>query len=760
MNSLILAAVVSYATYFGGSSNTQISATAADAQNNIYIAGWTQAADLPVTPGAYQTQAPACVPGESCARAFVARISGSGKLLWSTYLAGGALTTPSAIAVDAGGNVYVAGRTDSAVGFVVKLDAAGSRLLYSTQIAGGAIAALALGPQGTLVAVGSTAATNLPTTNALQPQFPGGKCGNKYGSATCTHAFFIGWRSSDMQLQFASYLGGTGMDYGRGAAIDAAGNIYLTGGTNSPDFPLSNALQQAVGAGKCFDGFLGHYPSVCPDAFLTKIGPDGRTLLYSTRLGGAMGDSGNAIAVDPAGDVIVAGTTASADFPLVHAAESYPGPATCFSEADVEVVPCPHAFAARVKADGSALMYSTYISGKLGDAVSGAVLDASGNLYVSGYTMSTGGPVSEGALRHCSPSYLRDGGSVLGNDGTDGLETSATTGFLVELDANGALVFSTYFGGSGGEQGNGLALDGNGGVWLAGATMSPDLPVTSDAIQPKSPDNSLAGFLARLTFSTEPPSPPQIDTGCVVNSASLQSKPVAPGELVTVFGSGLGPESGAGAALDAQGRVVTELAGTTVTFDGIPAPLLYVAVNQINAIVPFEVAGKSSTQIVATVNGAVSAARQLTVTDVAPGVFTTDLTGTGQIVVLNQDGTLNSAGHPAARGSVLTFWVTGMGLLSQSYPDGEVVQDGLGTVASQFAVNLVTPGQFPLEILYAGQAPAMAAGVVQVNGRIPAGVQPWLSQVELFLRVASVNAAGGVFANTGTIWLEYLGSSL
>jgi len=739
MNSLFLAAAVSYATYFGGSANTRISATAADAQGNIYIAGWTQAPDFPVTPGAYQTQAPPCASGGSCAHAFAAKVNGSGTLLWSTYLGSGTFDSPSAIAVDAGGNVYVAGTN------ILKLDATGSRLLNSTQIGGGTVSALALSSQGTLVAVGSTAAASLPTANALQPQFPGGKCGDKYGPEICTHAFFMGWRSSDMQVQFASYLGGTGMDYGRGVAIDGAGNIYFTGSTNSPDFPLRNALQQTAGTGGCGDSFIGHYPSVCSDAFLTKLGPDGLTVLYSTRLGGVMGDSGNAIAVDPAGDVIVAGTTASADFPLVDAAESYPGPATCFSETDVEVVPCPHAFAVKVKADGSALIYSTYISGKLGDAVSAAALDAAGNLYVSGYTMSTGGPVSDGALRHCNPAYLLDGGYVRGNDGTDGLETLSTTGFLTELSPNGTQVFSTYFGGSGGEQVNGLVLDGSGGVWLAGATLSPDLLSSS-------------GFLARLTFTTEPPSPPQIDTGCVVNSASLQSKPVAPGELVTLFGSGLGPDSGAGAVLDTQGRVATELAGATVTFDGVPAPLLYAGANQINAIVPFEVAGKTSTQVVATVNGAASAPRQLTVTDVAPGVFTTDLTGTGQVVVLNQDGTLNSADHPAARGSVLTFWVTGMGLLSQSYADGEVVQDGLGTVTSQFAFNLVTPGQFPLQILYAGQAPAMAAGVVQVNGRIPADVQPWLGQVSLFLQLTSVNTTDSIFANAGTIWLEYLGN--
>jgi len=177
--------------------------------------------------------------------------------------------------------------------------------------------------------------------------------------------------------------------------------------------------------------------------------------------------------------------------------------------------------------------------------------------------------------------------------------------------------------------------------------------------------------------------------------------------------------------------------------------------------VPFEVAGKSSTQVVATVNGTASAARQVAVAAAAPGIFTRDLTGTGQAVVFNQDGTLNSATNPAARGSVLTLWITGMGLLDRTYADGQVVNGSLGAVTRPFMINLVTPGQFPLGILYAGQAPDMAAGVVQVNGRIPLDVQPFLTQVGLILQVAVVDNPtlnDYIFANSVTIWLEYLGN--
>lgn len=790
----IVAGSVVFGTYFGGSSYTTVAAIASDSLGNVYATGWTASQDLPVTPGSYQAKFPGCSSSSGgCRHAFVAKVSRDGKLLWSTYLGGTTSDAGAGIAVDAAGSVYVAGNTTSidfpttpdalerpngnGGGFVVKLDASGSKLLYSTFVGGSAtqsLITLALGPQGTLVVAGSTSSTDFPTVNALQPKLPGGNCGTKYGQSACGHAFFAGWRSSDMKVLFLSYLGGTGGDAARGAAVDAAGDIYLTGSTNSPDFPLRNALQPTAGAGNCPDSFIGHYPTVCSDAFVTKISPDGQTLLYSTRLGGALGDSGDAIAVDASGDAMVVGTTASSDFPAVHEAESYPGTGTCASE-DLAgmAAPCPHAFAAKLKPDGSALIYSTYISGKGGEAVSAAATDGAGDLYVGGYTMSDGFPVTNGALRHCNSTYSLNRGLMGGDDGTDYLDGNGVTGFVTELDANGALVFSTYFGGTGNDQVLGLAADGSGGIYVSGSTMSGDLPTTAGAIEAQSPDYTppmngngpmgSSGFLARLSFTTEQSLPPQIDAGCVVNGASFQAGAVAPGEIVSLFGSGLGPALGIGAVLDAQGRVATQLAGTSVTFDGIPAPLLYAGGNQINAIVPFEVAGKSSTQIVATVNGAVSTARQQPVVAAAPGVFTVDMTGAGQAVVLNQDGTLNSSTNPAARGSVLTLWIIGMGALSESYADGQVVTGKLGSVTHDFAINLVTPGQFPLTILYAGQAPDMAAGVVQLNARIPLGIQPWLTQVDFILHVDGLTGNApfdDVFANPVTIWLEYLGNSI
>jgi uncharacterized protein (TIGR03437 family) len=761
---------VSYGTFFGGSAITEATALTADSQGNAYITGWTpQATDLPVTAGAY------CATAD-CTGAFVAKISPAGTLIWSTYLGDG---QPASIAVGPDGSVYVAGSAtgpyfpvtpgalqvpaEAGGGFVAKLDPTGAKLLYSSYLGGNA-ATLALGAQGTLVVAGATTSANLPTMSALQPQFTGGNCGSSYGSAPCTHGFFAGWRSSDMTPLFVSYLGGTGNDFVRGSAVDSAGNVYLTGKTNSTDFPQRNAFQTKVYASQCGPDFGTDYPATCSDAFVAEISPDGKTLLYGTRLGGTGGDSGNALALDPAGDMIVAGTSAAPDFPLANTAESYPGAGYCLAETlDGGQTGCAHAFVTKLSADGSALLYSTFVSGKSADGVSSAVLDAAGDVDIGGATLSTGFPFTNGALRHCNSSYGL-GGMVESGDADGLLGQLGNTGFVAELNPQGALLFSTYFGGSAFDEVTGVALDGAGGLYLLDSTASADLPVTAGAIQAQTLSYSNpalgvvgisgSGYLARLTFSTQTSLAPQVDAGCVVNGASFQSGSVAPGEIVSLFGSGLGPVAGAMGVLDSQGRIATQLAGASVTFDGAPAPLLYVGANQINAIVPFSVAGKTSTQIVATVNNVPATPRQQTVAAAAPGIFTADMSGTGQAVVLNQDGSVNSATNPAARGSILTMWLTGLGLMNASYADGEIVSSPMGSLTLPIALNLLTPGSFPLSVLYAGQAPSMAAGVVQVNAQIPTNIQPWLSQVGFFLRVQ------GGFANVYTyIWLQYIGSN-
>ena len=176
------------------------------------------------------------------------------------------------------------------------------------------------------------------------------------------------------------------------------------------------------------------------------------------------------------------------------------------------------------------------------------------------------------------------------------------------------------------------------------------------------------GLHHEATVTIPPPAGPVISAMGVANAASFSGGPVAPGEIVTLYGSGLGGASLTTAALDANGRIATTLAGTTVTFDGRPAPLLYVSAGQLSAIVPYGVSGATSVQV--SYNGRSSGAISVPVTPASPALFTANSSGSGPAAILNQDGSVNSALNPAARGSVVVLFGTGEGETSPAGTDG------------------------------------------------------------------------------------------
>ena len=203
------------------------------------------------------------------------------------------------------------------------------------------------------------------------------------------------------------------------------------------------------------------------------------------------------------------------------------------------------------------------------------------------------------------------------------------------------------------------------------------------------------------------------------NSASYTPAAISPGELVTIFGSNLGPANAAGLQLDAFGNVSMLLAGTQVQFDGLPAPMIYAAANQVNAIVPFEISS-STVQMQVLFQGQASAAFPVSVLPATPGIFTADASGSGQALAANQDYTINSSANPAAAGSVIVLYATGGGQTSPFVADGSVVTAGL-LPRPVLPVTASIGGQ-PATVLYAGGAPGMAAGVLQVNVQLPDGL--------------------------------------
>jgi len=201
----------------------------------------------------------------------------------------------------------------------------------------------------------------------------------------------------------------------------------------------------------------------------------------------------------------------------------------------------------------------------------------------------------------------------------------------------------------------------------------------------------------------------------VTNAASYAAGFVSPGEMIAIFGQGLGPAALTTFQLDSAGKIATVLARTTVTVDGHPAPLLYVSATQIGAIVPYSISS-SQPRVVVTYNGAASPAASVTAALAAPALFTIDSSGSGQAAALNQDGSLNGQFNPAGKGEVVTVFGTGEGHTNPGGIDGQIA-----TAANPRPVLAVSAsvGGVPASVLYAAAAPGQVAGMFQVNLRVP-----------------------------------------
>ena len=366
-------------------------------------------------------------------------------LSYSTYL-GGDAAEGYAIAVDTAGDAYVTGNAgftnfptanglQPALGgpnatnaFITKFNSHGSALVYSTYLGGSNLDTgygIAVDTAGNAYVTGVTSSANFPTVNALQATLAGSE-----------NAFITKINASGSALIYSTYLGGSGYDAGMGIAVDASGNAYVAGNTGSIDFPTANALQPASGGGE--------------DAFVAKINASGSALVYSTYLGGSALENGEAIAVDTAGNAYVTGQTSSTNFPTANALQSTSGGGYY------------NAFVTKINASGSALVYSTYLGGSGSDGGSGIAVDASGNVYVTGNTSSTNFPKVNALQSTLAGNY---------------------NGFVTKFNATGsALIYSTYLGGSGGDQGNGIAVDASGNAYVTGITSSFDFP-TVNALQ-------------------------------------------------------------------------------------------------------------------------------------------------------------------------------------------------------------------------------------------------------------------------------------
>ncbi|MFB3894967.1 MAG: beta strand repeat-containing protein [bacterium] len=396
-----------------------------------------------------------CILGVVCLAGF----SIAGGLVYSTYLGGSADDYGYGIAIDSSGNAYITGLTystdfpttlgvydTSANGssdvFITKLNTNGTGLVYSTFLGGSGLDSnanyldlnwhgdIAVDKDGDVYISGRTNSSDFPTTpNAIDISFNG-----------AVDAFVSKLNSDGSILLYSTYLGGTGEDYGGGIAIDNSGNAYITGLTYSSDFPTTPSA---------FDpSFNGVY-----DAFVSKLNADATELVYSTYLGGSTYDWGQDIAVDSSDNAYVTGFTYGG-FPVT------PGAYDITHNGSYEDV-----FVTKLNADGSVLLYSTYIGGSVMDYAMGIAIDGLGNAYLSGNAHSDDYPTTPGAY----DTSFNGGGSDV---------------FITKLNPAGAdLVYSTYLGGSSSDWGYGIAIDNSGNAYVTGVTYSVDFPTTLGAFE-------------------------------------------------------------------------------------------------------------------------------------------------------------------------------------------------------------------------------------------------------------------------------------
>ncbi|MEO8371128.1 MAG: SBBP repeat-containing protein, partial [Candidatus Solibacter sp.] len=398
-------------------------------------------------------------------------------------------------------------------------------LAYSTYLGGTgneAIRAVAADNAGNVFVAGITTTPSLPVSHAVQPAYGGNTTALINGDA------FVAKFNSTGALVYLTYLGGSGDDFATGIALDSAGNAWVTGGTSSSNFPVSAAAFQRTYGGAGGNGLMR-----MGDAFLSKIGPNGDALLYSTYLGGSLDDVGTAVTLDSAGNIYVTGSTRSRNFPVLQPLQAeFAGAGGEQEFPKYEVVPfdAGDAFITKFAAANQAMVYSTYLGGRLDDMPTTIAVDSAGSAYIAGHTLSTDFPTTTGAYQRVNRGSNLDE-NIFWNFGD---------AFIAKLNpAGNQLVYSTLLGGTGDDFISSIALDSTGAAYVTGATCSTDFPSTVGVYQ-----KSMRG----------PSSAPVADV--LIGDAFLAKlNPTGTGLAFSTHLGGTGDDAGTAVRLDALGNV-------------------------------------------------------------------------------------------------------------------------------------------------------------------------------------------------------------
>lgn len=668
---------ISFGTFLGDYDDDEAYAVAVDNSGNVYVAGYTTSNDY----------------GD--ADVLIASVNASGKSL--NYIAqasndfgfgGSGDDIAYGIAVDGYGSAVVVGSTSSSDfpvtdgsfqgtspggdydGFILRMDPAGQNLVYCTYLGGTGddeIWAVKLDALGNTYVTGDTDSTDFPVTpGAFQSQNAGGVDG------------FIAKFDNGGNRVWATYFGGNSDENSYAIAIDAAGNSYVTGFTDSGNFPLKNAARGTYTKGD--------------DAFVLKLNPAGTQVVYGTYLGSSGDEQGSAIAVDASGAAYIAGYTTSTGFPVTNGAYQ-----TTYQGGDYDT------FAAKLSPDGGTLVYSTFIGSHGADEAWGIAVDVAGNAYVVGDTDSDQFPVT---------------GTPAQSSRKGGLE-----GTITEVNPQGTgLIYSSYLGGGGDDSVQAIALDAGGNAYLVGYTASSNFPVTSGSSQTTAGGGAADAFVVKYSFPTIAPA---VSTGGVVNAGGFTANsPVAPGSIVSIFGS-----SFANAGVNATAVPLgTSLGSVSVNINGVAAPLFFVSPTQINAQVPWSIQPGPATLTVTTPSGTSSSA-SFTVAGAAPGIF----------AIVNQDNSPNTPSTPASAGSVITVYLTGIGAIDNPVDTGAAAPSS--PLSNATARTTATINGVPATVQFIGLTPGSVA-LAQANVVVPPGVT---GDVPLQVVV------GGVGSNNATV---------
>jgi len=443
---LIIDPVLSYSSFLGGSNHDLGYDVAVNAAGEAYVVGVTLSLDFPVV-NAYQATTTA-----DYSDVFITRLNAAGNaLIYSTYLGGSDGDEGYAIAVDSSNNAYVTGRTSSSDfplqgaiqsiktpeyddAFVAKLDPTGTMLLYSTYLGGNRddmAQDIAVDSTGNMYIAGNTRSHDFPTQN---PLYTSADTGNN------KDAFVVKLNASGSAYIYSTYLGGDSEDRCTGIAVDGSGNAYVTGWTESANFPTTASAYSTT--------HVSEYKSV----YVTKIDAAGTQLLYSTYLSGLNDDIGYGIAVDSLENAYVVGATRSHDFPTVNplytAADTGNNNDAFVSKIDT------------LSSGISSLVYSTYLGGDNRDAGFAIAVNSAGDAFVTGVTRSLNFPAIG------TPFQSTNGGDH--------------DAFIANISSDGSqLLYSSYLGGSNADEGRGIAVDTAGNAYITGYTHSPDFPTAS-----------------------------------------------------------------------------------------------------------------------------------------------------------------------------------------------------------------------------------------------------------------------------------------